>query len=158
MNWMIKWASPYPVFVKDGAGAHFNCVDGHKYLDLCLGDTGAMTGHAPPQAVQAIVERIQRGTTFMLPSRRRHCIVAELLSRALWLTVLANGTDCDRRQSFCVFAWPGKSLADSMWPCTTGAITARSMKVLPPSKPDGQVGPTTEAISDHRSTPEKQHG
>ena len=67
MNWMIKWASPFPVFVREGSGAYFTCVDGHKYLDLCLGDTGAMTGHAPTASVDAIIERIKHGTTFMLP-------------------------------------------------------------------------------------------
>ena len=28
-------------------GARFTDVDGHEYVDFCLGDTGAMTGHAP---------------------------------------------------------------------------------------------------------------
>jgi glutamate-1-semialdehyde 2,1-aminomutase len=56
MNWMIKWASPFPVFVKEGSGAYFTCVDGHQYLDFCLGDTGAMTGHAPTASVEAIVK------------------------------------------------------------------------------------------------------
>ena len=39
MNWMVKWAGPYPLFVESAAGAHFRCVDGHDYVDLCLGDT-----------------------------------------------------------------------------------------------------------------------
>src|SRR4029079_6579212 len=34
LNWMIKWASPYPVFVKEAKGAHFTDVDGNKYVDL----------------------------------------------------------------------------------------------------------------------------
>src|SRR5262245_14329326 len=51
MNWMVKWASPYPVFVKDAKGANFRDVDGNEYVDLCLGDTGAMTGHSPEGSV-----------------------------------------------------------------------------------------------------------
>ena len=50
MNWMTRWASPFPLFVREARGAHFTCVDGHDYLDFCLGDTGAMAGHAPPAA------------------------------------------------------------------------------------------------------------
>ena len=47
MNWMKKWAGAFPIFVKSAKGAHFTDVDGRDYIDLCLGDTGAMTGHSP---------------------------------------------------------------------------------------------------------------
>ncbi len=67
MLWMIRWAGSFPVFVKDAKGAHFTDVDGNSYIDLCLGDTGAMTGHSPDATVQAINEQIQKGITLMLP-------------------------------------------------------------------------------------------
>ena len=44
MNWMVKWAGAFPPFVREAQGAHFFDVDGHRYIDFCLGDTGAMTG------------------------------------------------------------------------------------------------------------------
>ena len=47
MNWMIKWAGAVPAVRGGGAGAHFTDVDGHEYVDFCLGDTGAMAGHGP---------------------------------------------------------------------------------------------------------------
>ena len=68
MNWMIRWAGPYPVFVKDAKGAHFTDVDGNEYIDFCLGDTGSMVGHAPEPAVRAISEAVKHGTTYMLPT------------------------------------------------------------------------------------------
>ena len=40
MNWMVRWAGGYPIFVKEARGAHFTDVDGHEYIDFCLGDTG----------------------------------------------------------------------------------------------------------------------
>jgi glutamate-1-semialdehyde 2,1-aminomutase len=67
MLWMIRWAGSFPVFVKEAKGAHFTDVDGNSYLDLCLGDTGAMTGHAPEATLKAITEQIQKGITLMLP-------------------------------------------------------------------------------------------
>ena len=67
MLWMIRWAGSFPVFVKEAKGAHFTDVDGNLYLDLCLGDTGAMTGHAPDATVNAINAQIQKGITLMLP-------------------------------------------------------------------------------------------
>src|SRR5438552_12149447 len=43
MNWMKKWAGAFPVFVKSANLAHITDVDNREYIDLCLGDTGAMT-------------------------------------------------------------------------------------------------------------------
>jgi len=67
MLWMIRWAGTFPIFVNKGKGAHFTDVDGNKYIDFCLGDTGAMTGHAPDATIQAIVDQVNKGITYMLP-------------------------------------------------------------------------------------------
>ncbi len=98
MNWMVRWASPFPVFVREGAGAHFTDVDGKRYLDLCLGDTGAMTGHAPGPAVEAAVDRIRRGVTFMLPTEDGVWVAEELARRfglPFWQVAL-TATDANR--------------------------------------------------------------
>ncbi|HMX46324.1 MAG TPA: hypothetical protein PKC93_10270, partial [Candidatus Obscuribacter sp.] len=98
MNWMVKWASPFPLFVKEGKGAHFTDADDITYLDLCLGDTGAMTGHAPEASVEAIIDRIRRGTTFMLPSEDSIYVAEELKRRfhlPYWQTAL-TATDANR--------------------------------------------------------------
>jgi len=68
MLWMIRWAGTFPIFVKEGKGAHFTDVDGHEYIDFCLGDTGAMTGHAPDQTIAAISNQVRKGITYMLPT------------------------------------------------------------------------------------------
>jgi glutamate-1-semialdehyde 2,1-aminomutase len=68
MNWMTRWPGPHPVFVAQAEGAHFTDVDGNAYVDLCLGDTGAMTGHSLPATVAALAEQAPRGITTMLPS------------------------------------------------------------------------------------------
>ena len=67
MLWMIRWAGSFPVFAKSAKGARFTDVDGNEYIDFCLGDTGAMTGHSPNATVQAVNEQIQKGITLMLP-------------------------------------------------------------------------------------------
>src|ERR1043166_3619289 len=68
MHWMVRWAGGYPVFATGASGARFRDVDGHEYVDFCLGDTGAMTGHSPPATVRAVQEQVERGITLMLPS------------------------------------------------------------------------------------------
>src|SRR4030065_2112426 len=63
MLWMIRWAGTFPIFVNKGKGAHFEDVDGNEYIDFCLGDTGAMTGHAPDKTKEAIVSQVDRKST-----------------------------------------------------------------------------------------------
>jgi glutamate-1-semialdehyde 2,1-aminomutase len=98
MNWMVDWAGAFPIFVKEGSGARFTDVDGHRYLDLCLGDTGAMTGHAPQVAVDTLVERLRRGVTFMLPTEDAIWVGEELSRRfglPFWQITL-TATDANR--------------------------------------------------------------
>jgi len=98
MNWMTRWASPFPLFVREARGARFTCVDSHEYLDFCLGDTGAMAGHAPPAAVDAIAQQAARGITTMLPTEDSLWVSAELSRRfglQYWQVVL-TATDANR--------------------------------------------------------------
>src|ERR1700719_223127 len=68
MNWMKKWAGAFPIFVKSAKGAHFTDVDGRDYIDLCLGDTGAMPGHSPDVVAEAGARRVREAITLMLPT------------------------------------------------------------------------------------------
>ena len=98
MNWMAKWAGAFPVFVAEASGAHFTDVDGHQYVDLCLGDTGAMTGHSPAAAAQAIAEQAGRGITLMLPTEDSLRVGEELARRfglPYWQFTL-TATDANR--------------------------------------------------------------
>lgn len=98
MSWMAKWAGTFPVVVDRAEGAHFSDVDGHDYIDLCLGDTGAMTGHSPPATVAAIREQAGRGITTMLPSEDATVVAAELGRRfglPLWQFTV-SATDANR--------------------------------------------------------------
>ena len=81
MPWMIRWAGGFPVFAADAQGARFRDVDGHEYVDFCLGDTAAMTGHSPEPTVRAIAEQASRGITLMLPSEDAIWVGRELARR-----------------------------------------------------------------------------
>ena len=81
MPWMSEWAGPFPVFVAEAEGARFTDVDGRAYVDLCLGDTGGMTGHAPKVAVDAIAEQAAKGITLMLPTEDAIWVGAEMERR-----------------------------------------------------------------------------
>src|SRR6478735_8520895 len=63
MSWMTMWAGGFPLFFEEAHGASITDVDGHTYADFCLGDTGAMAGHAPEPTARAVERQIRRGTT-----------------------------------------------------------------------------------------------
>ena len=98
MNWMTRWSSPFPPFVAEAHGARVTCVDGHEYVDFCLGDTGAMTGHAPEAAVAAVAAQAARGITTMLPTEDSLWVMGELARRfglQYWQAAL-TATDANR--------------------------------------------------------------
>ncbi len=81
MPWMTRWPGRFPLFVEGATGARLTDVDGNEYVDLCLGDTGAMTGHALPQVTDAIAAQSGRGITTMLPSPDAAWVADELARR-----------------------------------------------------------------------------
>jgi len=98
MPWMTEWAGPFPVFVAEAGGARFTDVDGREYVDFCLGDTGAMTGHAPERAVAAVAEQAARGITLMLPTEDSIWVGEEMARRfglPFWQFCL-TATDANR--------------------------------------------------------------
>ncbi|MBN1678187.1 MAG: aspartate aminotransferase family protein [Candidatus Thermoplasmatota archaeon] len=98
MNWMVRWAGPYPVFVKEGRGTYVTDVDGNEYLDLCLGDTGSMFGHSPKAVVDSVRRQVAKGITMMLPTEDS-VWVGEELSRRFGLPywqVAMTATDANR--------------------------------------------------------------
>jgi len=98
MNWMVKWAGPFPVFVANAKGAHIIDVDGHNYIDFCLGDTGAMYGHSPKIIADTIKTQVDNGITMMLPTEDS-VLVGEELARRFGLPfwqISTTATDANR--------------------------------------------------------------
>jgi ABC-type polar amino acid transport system ATPase subunit len=81
MNWMDRWVGGFPVLLDHAEGARATDIDGHTYVDFCLGDTGAMAGHSPAATVRAVRERVARGVTAMLPSEDGIWVAEELKRR-----------------------------------------------------------------------------
>ena len=149
MNWMVRSPGDFPLFVDEASGAHFTDVDGHRYLDLCLGDTGAMTGHAPAAAVEAIAERSRRGVTFMLPTEDAIWVGEELSRRfglPFWQMAL-TATDANRfairlarhvtgRPRILVFDWCYHGSVDETFITLRGGVPGpRSGNLGPPVDP-----------------------
>ena len=61
LHWMNDWSTPFSLYVDEAKGARFSDVDGHQYIDFCLGDTGTMFGHSPEPVAKAIAAQAQKG-------------------------------------------------------------------------------------------------
>src|SRR3984885_6005650 len=149
MNWMMKWAGAFPPFVREAQGASFFDMDGHRYADFCLGDTGAMTGHSPSPVVKAVEDQARRGITLMLPGEDSIFVAEELQKRfglPFWQFAL-TATDANRfsirlarqitgRPKILVFNWCYHGTVDeSFITLKDGVAQARRGNIGPPVDP-----------------------
>src|SRR5438552_13371378 len=83
MTWMAKWAGGHPLFAARAGGAWIEDVDGHRYADFALGDTGAMAGHSPAPVVAAVARRFGElgGASVVLPTDDAASVRDELARR-----------------------------------------------------------------------------
>ncbi|MGW1725716.1 transaminase [Streptomyces sp. NPDC002306] len=83
MTWMNKTAGAFPRYLDTARGARVTDIDGHDYIDFCLGDTGAMAGHSPEAVAAAVQHRFAAlgGATAMLPTEDAEWVGAELTRR-----------------------------------------------------------------------------
>jgi glutamate-1-semialdehyde 2,1-aminomutase len=147
---MQKWAGAFPPFVREAQGGYFYDVDGHRYIDFCLGDTGAMTGHSPYATVKAVEEQMKRGITLMLPGEDAIFVAEELQRRfglKYWQFAL-TATDANRfsirlarqiteRPKILVFNWCYHGTVDESFITlhADGTVRARSGNIGPPVDP-----------------------
>ncbi len=140
MNWMRRWPGSFPVFVESASGAHFVDVDGNEYVDLCLGDTGAMAGHGLPAVVEALAMQAPKGITTMLPGASAEAVASLLADRfglPFWQFAL-TATDANRfalrlarsltgRSKVVVMNWCYHGTVDETFAVLdeTGAVSAR---------------------------------
>jgi len=149
MHWMAKWPGGFPLFVAEARGARFTDVDGREYVDLCLGDTGAMSGHGPEPTLRAIVEQARKGITTMLPGEDALWCAAELARRfrlPVWQFAL-TATDANRfalrlarhvtgRAKVLVFDWCYHGTVDETFATLVdGRVESRRGNLGPPVHP-----------------------
>jgi glutamate-1-semialdehyde 2,1-aminomutase len=148
MPFMTEWPGGFPIYAASAKGAEVVDVDGNRYADLCLGDTGAMTGHGPAPALAALVEQFELGATHMLPTEDWIWVAEELARRfgvPSWQFTL-SATDANRfvlrlareitgRPRILVFNWCYHGTVDETIATEIGGVTG--------SRP-GNVGPAVD--------------
>lgn len=158
MPWMTRWPGAFPVFVAEAHGARFVDVDGVEYVDFCLGDTGAMTGHGLVEVAEALHRRALRGITTMLPNDDAIWVAGELSRRfglPKWQFAM-TATDANRfvlrfarhltgRPKVCVIDWCYHGTVDE-------TLVIRDERGATVSRP-GAIGPAFDPSITTRVVP-----
>jgi glutamate-1-semialdehyde 2,1-aminomutase len=159
MPWMAKWAGGAPLFLAEARGSRITDVDGHEYIDVALGDTGAMPGHSPAPTVDAVIERLRGrgGITTMMPTEDAIAVGDELARRfglPAWQFAL-SATDANRfmlrmcrqvqrRSKVMIFLWSYHGTVDE----TVVSLDADGRVVSKPGNVGAPVDPalTTKVV------------
>jgi glutamate-1-semialdehyde 2,1-aminomutase len=157
MTWMNKNAGGFPIYAERARGARVTDVDGHEYVDFCLGDTGAMAGHSPAPVTAAVQRRLADlgGATTMLPTEDAALVGAELSRRfgvPAWSFAL-TATDANRWAIRLLRAATGRPriLVNSY--CYHGSVDESLIVVGPDGRPrsrEGNVGAPTDVTATSR--------
>ncbi|HEX7297437.1 MAG TPA: aminotransferase class III-fold pyridoxal phosphate-dependent enzyme, partial [Solirubrobacteraceae bacterium] len=151
MTWMAKWVGGHPVYAASARGATIEDVDGHRYVDFSLGDTGAMAGHSPPATVAAVERRLRElgGATLMLPTEDAAAVAEELARRfgvALWSFAL-TATDANRWALRLCRAMTGRPFVLVVSHCYHGSVDETFVTLDADGRPrsrEGNVGPAVD--------------
>ena len=148
MSWMTMWAGGFPLFFSEASGARVTDVDGHTFVDFCLGDTGAMAGHAPEATARAVERQVRRGTTVMLPDEDAAWVGQELVRRFgmdAWQFSL-TATDANRWVLRMARALTGRPKVLVFNYCYHGTVDETVISIedgVPQARP-GNVGPAVD--------------
>jgi glutamate-1-semialdehyde 2,1-aminomutase len=137
-NWQI--AQPQAVWMSHGKGSKVYDVDGTEYVDMHGGYGASIAGHAHPAIVEAVSDRVRRGTHFAQPTEDAIWIAGELARRfdlPLW-RFANSGTEATMDAVHLARALTGQDLIIKVEGCYHGHHDSVQVSVLPEAD---EVGP-----------------
>ncbi|MFT4009853.1 MAG: aspartate aminotransferase family protein [Nocardioidaceae bacterium] len=130
-NWQI--AAPQAVWMSHGQGPKVYDVDGTEYSDFHGGYGVSIVGHGHPAIVEAVAERVARGTHFAQPTEDA-IVVAEELARRWGLPQWRfgnSGTEATMDAIHLMRAATGKDVILKVEGCYHGHHDSVEVSVLP---------------------------
>src|SRR6266536_333439 len=154
MSWMSCWPGGYPVFAANAKDATITDVDGHAYVDFCLGDTGAFAGHAAAATADAVRAQFARGATTMLPTEDAAWVGAELARRfglPVWQFSL-SATDANRWVLRLARELTGRAKVLVFNGCYHGTVDETVIELDKAGRPGARPGNAGAAFDPTRTT------
>jgi glutamate-1-semialdehyde 2,1-aminomutase len=72
---------PYPTFMREARGSRIWDADGNEYIDFDMAFGVLAAGHSHPEVVEAVRDRVGRGTIFTFPSEETALAAEEICRR-----------------------------------------------------------------------------
>lgn len=69
----------HPLIIKEGKGSRVWDVNGKEYIDYVMGSGPMVLGHAHPAVVAAVVEAVEKGSTFFATSEKAVLLAEEIV-------------------------------------------------------------------------------
>ena len=139
---------PYPVYADRGEGVHLIDLDGHRLLDFVNNNTALILGHAHPEIVAALRERIALGTGFSRPLALE-VEMAEFLKNRVGsfekVRFCSSGTEAILNAIRAARAFTGKTRIAKFEGAYHGMDEYVMVSHVPPI--DGNLGPATRPCS-----------
>lgn len=76
----ITYFEPYPSFMVSGSGCRIQDADGNVYVDFLNNYTSLILGHAHPEIVTAVIDRVKKGSAFPAPVEEQ-VMLAEMITK-----------------------------------------------------------------------------
>lgn len=155
LHWMRDWGTGFPLYLARAEGARLWDVDGHKYADFCLGDTGALFGHSPAPVARCLREKAVEGYTAMLPTEDAIAVAENLAQRfglAYW-QFTNTASDANRFLLRVARAVTGRHKILVFQGCYHGAVDETFARLGPNGSAiprPGQLAPAFDASVDTR--------
>lgn len=137
-NWQI--AEPQAVWMSHGAGSKIYDVDGTEYSDFHGGYGVSVVGHAHPEIVKAVSDRVRRGTHFAQPTEDAIAVADNLAARfgqPLW-RFANSGTEATMDAVHMMRAFTGRDLIIKVEGCYHGHHDSVQVSILPDA--DDEIG------------------
>jgi len=76
----VTYFEPYPSFMVSGSGCRIQDADGNVYIDFLNNYTSLILGHAHPEIVTAVIDRVKKGSVFPAPTEEQ-VMLAEMITK-----------------------------------------------------------------------------
>jgi glutamate-1-semialdehyde 2,1-aminomutase len=81
---------PYPTFMREARGSRIWDADGNEYIDFDMAFGVLAAGHSHPEVVEAVRDRVGRGTIFTFPAEET-AVAAEEIKRRFGMDLVRFG-------------------------------------------------------------------
>jgi glutamate-1-semialdehyde 2,1-aminomutase len=137
-----------PLFIDRGQGSRIYDADGNEYIDYVCSWGPLILGHRPPEALDAVRETLEVGTTFGAPTEREVLLAEELIDAvpSMEMVRLVNsGTEATMSALRVARGFTGRDLVVKFEGCYHGHVDSLLVKA--------GSGMATLGIADTRGVP-----